>query len=72
MFMGVGLGWLVIFPVLILATGNFLMGLLSLLVIIFVSISVLGVVAVAGWDIGVSMSAILYGGPQQPLLTLLG
>ena len=50
MLIGVG----VALPILIIATGNVIVGVLATLTIVLVTVSVVGVIPMAGWKLGVS------------------
>ena len=50
---GIATGILLAFPILVLATGNFLTGTYATITIVFVVVSVLGFIPLLGWQLGV-------------------
>ena len=51
---GVGVGLSVAFPILVIATHNIVTGLYATFVIIIITVSVMGLIPLAGWKLGVS------------------
>ena len=53
---GVIVGVCVAFPILVFATHNIITGSLATLIIVFITTSVMGLIPLAGWKLGVSIS----------------
>ena len=57
---GVVIGLCLALPILIIATGNLIVGLMATLTIVVITVSVIGVIPMAGWKLGVSFLSAKY------------
>ena len=53
-FLGIIVGLCVALPILVIATDNFLTGLLTTFILILTAVMVVGLIPMAGWKLGVS------------------
>lgn len=58
--MGIAIGICIAWPILTFATHNFIVGALATLVISIITVSVIGVIPLAGWKLGVCTAHIAW------------
>jgi hypothetical protein len=54
---GMVIGLCLAFPILVVATSNIIVGLMATMTIVIITVSVVGVIPMAGWKLGVSIDA---------------